>query len=132
MKNSKVLKGYLFLSGLMLTGLGVMILFNPVEFKMSGGVDIGTDVNVVNDVRAGGALLLGSGLTILLGIFISALTFTSNVIAILVFLSYGIGRAISIVSDGMPVDSLFKATIAEFVIAGLGIFMLMKYRNSEG
>jgi hypothetical protein len=131
MKNSKVLKGYLFLFGFMLTGLGGMLLFNAIDFKMGQGIDLSGDVNLLNDVRASGALLMGSGITILLGIFISGLTFTSTVISILVFLTYGIGRAVSIGIDGMPADDLIKATVVEFVIAGIGVFMLIKYRNND-
>lgn len=32
MKNSKVVKGYLGLAGIMFLMIGVMILFNPFEF----------------------------------------------------------------------------------------------------
>lgn len=131
MKNSKVLKGYLVLFGLMLTAIGGMVLFNPIDFKLSGGIDIGTDVNMLNDVRAGGALLMGSGITVLLGVFIAAMRFTSAFVAIMAFLTVGIGRAISIVADGMPADSLVKATVVEFVVAAIGVFLLRKYKGED-
>lgn len=129
MKNSKVVKGYLGLAGLLLVMIGGMVLFNPVEFKLGQGVDLGDDVSILNDVRASGALYLAIGLTLISGIFISRLTYTSTLLAIIGYLSVGIGRVVSIVLDGMPVDGLFKATIAEFVIALIGLVIFLKYKE---
>ena len=129
MENSKVLKTYLFISGLMLTGVGAAILFMPVAFSARNGIELGESISLLNDIRAPGAALLASGLLILSGAFVSKLTFTSTVVSILMFLSYGIGRIVSIVMDGMPAEGLVKVTVVEMIIGFLGIFALLKYRK---
>jgi hypothetical protein len=129
MKNSKVVKGYLGLAGLMFLMIGVMILFNLFESKMNQGVDIGTEINMLNDVRGLGGLFIRLGITVLAGIFLSRLRFTSIILAIVVMLSFGVGRAISVMMDGIPADGLVKTTVAEFAIALIGLVIFFKYKE---
>lgn len=131
MKNSKVLKSILFLSGILLLGIGGVITFIPIEFNASNGVDLGANISVLSDIRAASMVLLIGGLLILLGIFIPKLTFTSSIIAVLLLLGYGFGRALSMGLDGMPADALFKATIVEFVLGFANLFLLFKYKEDE-
>lgn len=129
MKNSMVLKGILAISGLILLGIGTATLFAPVAFLGTSNIDLGGQVNLLSEIRAAGGALLGGGILIILGIFISRLTFTSTVISVLIFLSYGIARAIGMVLDGMPDQALTAATVLEFVIAFAGIFALIRFRE---
>ncbi len=46
--------------------------------------------------------MLFSGVIILLGTIIPALTFTSFVIATMIFIGFAIGRSLSIINDGKP------------------------------
>lgn len=131
MKDSKALKAFLIISGLLLTFIGGATLFIPVEMKTGAGIDIAGNISVINDVRASSALILGIALLTLLGVFQKGLTFTSTLAATLLFLSLGVGRLISILIDGMPVDGLVKATGLEFVlgIAGMILFIVFKEKQ---
>lgn len=131
MKDSKALKAFLIISGLLLTFIGGATLFIPVEMKTGAGIDIAGNISVINDVRASSALILGIALLTLLGAFQKGLTFTSTLAATLLFLSLGVGRLISILIDGMPVDGLVKATGLEFVlgIAGMILFIVFKEKQ---
>ena len=129
MKNSKVLKTFLVISGLLLTFIGGATLFMPVEMKGSAGIDISGSISVINDVRASGTVILAVGILSILGAFVKKLTYTSSLASFLLFLSLGVGRVISILIDGMPVDGLVKATGLEFILGIVGAILFMVYRE---
>ncbi|MFD2568720.1 DUF4345 domain-containing protein [Pseudotenacibaculum haliotis] len=129
MKNSKALKIFLIVSGLLLTFIGGATLLMPVEMKAGAGIDIAGNINVLNDTRASSTLLLAFALLIILGAFVKKLTYTSSLTSFLLFLSIGTGRAISILLDGTPVDGLVKATGLEFVLGIIGIILFIRFRE---
>lgn len=129
MKNSKVLKGFLILSGLLLTFIGGATLFMPVAMKASAGINIAGNISVINDTRASSALLMVAALLIISGAFSRKLAFTSSLLSVILFLSIGVGRIISIVSDGMPVDGLVKATGLELVLGITGAILFKVYQD---
>lgn len=129
MKNSKVLKTILFLSGLLLSFTGAALTFIPVEFNSSNGVDLGGNISVLSDIRAAASVLLLGGGLIFLGVFIPKLTFTSSILAVLLLLGYGFGRALSMGLDGMPAEALLMATISEFVLGFANLFAFFKYQE---
>ena len=129
MKNSNVLKGILFISGLLLIIVGSAGLFAPVAFNAPHGIDLGENISLLNNTRSSGGLLLAIGALIMSGIFIPKLRFTSTLLSAVIFLSYGTFRVLAIVMDGMPADGLVKATVVEFIIGFLGLFALIKYRE---
>ena len=129
MKNSKVLKGFLIISGLLLVFVGASILFTPVAFTAKNGIELGGNISLLNDIKSTGGLFLVSGLMVMLGTIKSRLAYTSTVISIVTFLAVGVGRTISIILDGMPAEGLIKATVAEFVFGLVGVFMLVKYQE---
>ena len=115
MKNSKVLKGILILLGLMLTFMGFWRLLNPISFFEYSGLILTNES--------------GFGLIILFGAFKRKLTFTSTVIAVVLFFGFGIARLISVVIDGNPGAALWNGIIGEFVFGSLALFALIKYRE---
>lgn len=131
MKNSKVLKIILFISGLIASCIGAAILFMPVTFYAGSGITLGADISLLNDIRAMGAGLLALGSLIIAGAFVAKLTFTSAVISTLVYLSYGLSRIMSIAIDGMPVDALVQAMVLEIIIGLVGVFALLKYKEND-
>lgn len=131
MQHSKVLKGILLISGLLISIPGAFALFSPEGFTARNGVDISGDFSLLNDYRGTGGLMLGCGITILLGVLHTRMAFTSTVVAILGFLGIGIGRILSIGLDGMPADGLVKATVVEVVIGLVAIFALVRYREKS-
>ena len=128
MKNSKPLKIILFISGLLLAIIGSSILFAPIGFSARNGIELGENISLLNDTRAAGAGLMISGIVILLGAFIQQLSFTSVIISIIAYLSYGFGRLISIAIDGAPTEGLIKATVVEMIIGLISVFALYKFR----
>ena len=128
MKISKIHQVILLIACLIGAGIGAMILFSPVSFYASSGIDLAGNVSLLSDVRAAGGVLLVGGIFIISGAFIPKLTFTATVIATLIYLSYGASRILAISLDGMPVQALVIAAVFEIVIGLLCVFALTKYR----
>ena len=129
MKNSKVLKTILILSGLLGAGIGAAILLTPAAFHGSAGIDLGGDASLLSEVRASGGMLLACGLLIMLGAFISRLTFTATLLSALLYLSYGASRLFSIAVDGMPHETLVMAAALEIVVGLICVVALVKTRE---
>ena len=130
MKNSKALKTILFISGLIAAGIGAAILFIPVAFHATTGIELGNDTNLLNEIRAPAGALLASGILIITGAFVERLTFTSTVVATLLYLSYGLSRILSMVIDGMPAEELVQVAVLEIIIGLVCVFSLVKYREN--
>lgn len=131
MKNSKVLKTVLFFSGLIAAGTGAAILLIPTIFYASYGIDLAGDVSMLNEIRAPGGALLAAGILIIAGAFVESLSFTSVVVAAMIYLSYGISRILSFGIDGMPSVGLVQAAAFEIVIGMLCLYALAKYRVKQ-
>lgn len=130
MKNSKVLKMIFFVSGLVLIVIGGAILFMPAAMFALNGVDLGGNSSLLSEIRAPGGALLASGIVIMLGAFVAKIAFTSAVISILLYLSYGLSRMVSIAIDGMPAEGLVIAMVFEMVIGLACVFAFLKYREN--
>ena len=131
MKNSNVVKTVLILSGLIASGIGGIIVLNPVAFYATYGIELAGNISLFNEIRAPGGALLASGILIMLGAFVEKLTFTSVVVSTLLYLSYGLSRILSIAVDGMPAEGLVQAAVLEIVIGLVCVFVLVKYRENQ-
>jgi len=131
MKNSKVLKVVLFVSGLIAAGIGGAILVMPAAFYASNGIDLGGNVSLLNEIRASGGALLAAGILIISGCFVASLTFTAVVVASLLYLAYGLSRILSFGIDGMPSEGLVQAATLEIVIGVVCVCVFAKYREKQ-
>lgn len=131
MKNSEVTKAFLVLSGVIIIGIGGALLLVPAAFQATAGITLGDDVNLLNETRAPGGLLFAAGILIVLGAFIKTMMQTALVLSILVYMSYGVSRVLSMIIDGVPHDSLVAATGAEIIIGLLSLFLLHKFNRNE-
>ena len=131
MKNSNVIKTVLIFSGLISSGIGGAILFNPVAFYATYGIELAGNISLFNEIRAPGGALMASGILIMLGAFVDKLTFTAVVVSTLLYLSYGLSRILSIAIDGMPAEGLVQAAALEIVIGLVCVFVLVKYREKR-
>lgn len=131
MKNSKVLKIILIISGLVAAGVGAAILFIPMAFYAGSGINIGSDISLLNEIRAMGGGLLVVGILVMSGAFVAKLTFTATVISMLMYLSYGLSRIMSIAIDGLPVNALVQVTVLEIIIGLVAVFALIKYQETH-
>jgi hypothetical protein len=130
MKNSKALKAILFFLGLFLIVFGAGRVFLPSEFYALNGLTLGDDVSMLNEARGAGGVMLGSGILIMMGVFLEKMRFTSTVIAILAFLSYGIARLIGIAIDGLPNEKIIQGIIAEFIFGITALVAFLKYQKN--
>jgi len=128
MKNSKVLKVVLIVAGLVGMAVGGANLFIPVEFNASSGIELGKNISLINEMRASGGGLLLSGIIIFLGAFVSRLSFTSTLLATILYLGYGFSRLFSMMVDGMPSHNLVSVAVFEIVVGLISIFVLYKYK----
>ncbi len=131
MKISKSVKALLLLSGAIGAGIGAAILLIPVAFHATTGIELGGNISLLNEVRAPGGALLALGVLVMLGAFASRLTFTSLVVASLLYLSYGAARVLSMVVDGMPASELVLVAGLEIVIGLACVFALLKHQKSD-
>ena len=131
MKNSKVLKGILILIGLNLTFMGFWRLIDPISFFEMSGLILSEDAGLLNEAKGLGGAIVGFGLLIFLGAFKKNLTFTSTLVAIVLFFGFGIARLISFAIDGNPGEALYKGIVGEFVMGSLALFALIKYRDKS-
>ena len=116
----------LSLSGLLLLFVGIMRLSNPIKtYLKNSGIKLENDVNLLNEMRGASSVQLFGGIIILLGIFISQLTFASFVVATLIFIGFAIGRTISISVDGKPNKQIIQGLIFELVFGSANIFCLL-------
>lgn len=129
MKKSKLVKALLILSGITGMGIGGALLFAPVDFEASAGIQLGQDINLLSELRAPGGTLLVAGILIILGAFNSGMTFISILLSTLFYLSYGISRIFSMLIDGVPNESLVMAAILEMVIGSLSLFVFVNFKN---
>ncbi len=131
MNKFKFTKILLFLSGLIGISIGGALLFAPVAFEASAGIDLGDDINLLSEIRAPGGTLLIAGVIIMLGSFLDKITYFSLAISSLFYLSYGLSRIISIFLDGMPNESLVIATLVEIVIGLISVICLYRTKQKD-
>lgn len=114
------------LSGLMLLMVGGLRLSQPIKnYLKNSGIKIDNEVNLLNEIRGTSAVMLCSGLIILLGIFVPELNLTSFIVALLIFLGFALGRLISIKVDGKPNKQIIQGIGAEFIFGILNIIGLI-------
>lgn len=128
--NNTGTKVLLLVSGLILISVGVGILLVPQAFYESNGTILGNEPSLLSEVRAGGGLLLGSGVIVILSLFRSRLSRQALGLSALVFIAFGIARLVSMVIDGMPSISLVISTGIELLVGTLCVFELRRLRIS--
>ncbi len=116
----------LSLSGLMLLFVGAMRLSNPIQtYLKNSGIKLENNADMLNEMRGVSAVMLLGGILILLGVFITQFTFTSFVVAILIFLGFALGRLLSMSLDGKPNKQLIQGLIFELIFGAANIFCLV-------
>ena len=131
MKNTVLVKLTLVLSGLMAAGIGLTILAAPQVLHESVGIARVDDVNLLNEVKASGGLLLASGLFALAGAIRARLALPAMIVSAMVYLSYGLSRLVSVVVDGLPNDAILQTIGLELAVATLCVFVLGTQRASQ-
>ena len=128
MKNSKAVKTFLMLSSAIGLYVGVGLLFFPVSFQAQSQIVLGDNISLLSDTRAPGAAIFFSSTLILQGVFRERWSYISLLLSSLIFLSYGIGRMLSLLLDGFPAQGLFVAMIIELLLGVWGLILLRKQK----
>ncbi|WP_168796329.1 DUF4345 family protein [Flagellimonas onchidii] len=98
----------------------------PIKnYAKNSGITIANDVDLLNEVRGTSAVMLIGAIVVLLGIFIPMFTFTSHIIAILLFLGFAVGRFVSIAADGQPNKKIKQGIVFELVLGTANVVYLV-------
>ena len=131
MKTQTLTKIALAVSGVIATGVGVGVLFAPHAFHAAAGIMLGKDVNLLNEMRSSGGMVLVSGLFILLGAIRAKVAYLALVVSSVLYLSYGLSRLVSLAADGIPNGSMLQILVLELVIGGICAILLQRERASR-
>lgn len=106
----------LLLSGAIASTIGGLILTAPEMFYAYYGISMGGDPGMLNETRAAGGLLFAMGMLVIAGAFVPTLTLTSGLVAVIIYLSYGLSRLLGFALDGSSNTGLVDAAIIEIAI----------------
>lgn len=117
----------LALSGLLLTAVGAMRLSDPIKnYAKNSGITLTKDTDLLNEMRGVSGVMLLAGILILLGIVFSQFTFSSHLIACLLFIGFAIGRTLSISTDGKPNKQIMQGLMSEIILGAANVFWVIK------
>ena len=121
----------LSLSGLLLVYAGTMRLIKPLKslclktYLDNPRIKLEGEVDIFNEMRAGGASMAFGGIVILLGTIMTELTLASFIVAIAILLGNAFGRLISLSSDGKPNQQLSQGLMSELILGAASAFCLV-------
>jgi len=128
--SSYLIKGLLLISGLLAAGIAATIIFAPDAFYAGYGIDTGSNVSLVNELKAPAGMLLIAGLLMLIGVVRAEFIVASLGTASLIYLSYGLSRLLSMAIDGVPHNGLVSAAVLEISIGVISVLVYMRLRKS--
>ena len=118
----------LLVAGALLILVGALILASPADFYAANEIDLGSNVSLINELKAPAGFLLAAGLFVIGAIFVRRLADTAMALAALIYLSYAGSRFASMAADGMPAAGLVQAAALEGLL-GLACLTILMYRR---
>lgn len=113
------------LSGLIGGYIGISILFDTQNFFAHNGIEVTGDPGLMSELKAPAIVLLAAAVVLLVGSVKSRFTDMALMIGAIVYGSYGLGRVVSILIDGLPPQPLIAAAVVELVLASILLFLAM-------
>lgn len=129
--NQPVTQLFLTLSGALSLAIGLSVLVIPHAFFASNHIALGSDPNLMSEIRAPGGLLLAAGLIMLWGVISKRNRQIALQTAIVVFGMYGISRLLSLILDGIPSTALIIALAIELILCSVAIVLSLKVQRHE-
>jgi len=129
--NQPVTQLFLALSGALSLAIGLSVLVIPHAFFASNHIALGSDPNLMSEIRAPGGLLLAAGLIMLWGVISKRNRHIALQTAIVVFGMYGISRLLSLILDGIPSTALIIALAIELILCSVAIVLSLKVQRHE-
>ena len=118
---------FLALSGAIAAIIGVSVLFMPHAFFATNHITLGTDPNMMSEIRAPGGLLLASGVIMICGVVMTSFIRAALLTGAVVFSMYGVSRIVSVIFDGFPSSSIMGALVVELVVGGIAAVLITKF-----
>lgn len=118
----------LLVAGSLAALMGGAIVIDPAAFHAVGGVRIGEDAGVSNEMRAAGGGILMVGLLALAGAFRTAIRDIALTANAAVYSGYGLARIYSFLVDGIPGSTLVWIAALELVL-GAACFASTLHRS---
>lgn len=131
MKNSKVLKVILFILGLNLVGIASWRLFDAIGFAEANGITLGNEISGINEAKGAAGAIISFGVLIILGAFNRKMSFTSNLMAIALYLGFAWARLLSYIVDGYPGDMIMTGMRGEIFLGLIAVFTFIRYREKK-
>ncbi len=122
----------LFVAGALLILVGSFILASPADFYAANDINLGSNVSLLNELKAPAGFLLVAGLFIVGAIFARGLADTAMSLAALIYLSYAASRFASMTADGLPAAGLIQAAALEGVVGLACLAILIYHRVAAG
>ena len=110
--------------------LALAILFTPTAFYASYGITIGSDIALLNEMKAPAGAILLAALVMAVGLLDPAWLGRALLVGALLYLGFGLGRVIALASDGLPPASLLAAMAVELLL-GLGFCLALWWQRSR-
>lgn len=129
--NNTLVVAFLVLAALIGLYVGIGLVFTPAEMQAQSQIILGDNASHFSETRAPGMAILSASLFAILAVFRLNLRKTALTIMALFFLSYGLGRLLSLALDGMPADGLFYAMIGELFMGVLAFVVLLRLKGNE-
>ncbi len=85
-----------------------------------------TDIDLVNEIRGVGAVMLLGAIVAFLGAIREDFRFTAFVVITVIFGGVVLGRSLSFFIDGIPNENLMRAAIIEIALGLLNVFCLIR------
>lgn len=106
--------------------VGLSRMGNPVKnyFKNSG-ITLPEKTDNLNEARGTGGAQFLAAVVIVLGIFIAEFNLTANLVAVVIFLGFALGRIVSITSDGKPNKQIIQGLVFELVFGAMNFVCLL-------
>ena len=118
---------FLAVSGAIAALIGISILFIPHTFFASNHIALGTDPNMMSEIRAPGGLLLASGVVMVCGAIMRSVLRAGLLTSAVVFSMYDVSRLVSLALDGVPSSSILGALVIELVVGGIAAVLIARF-----
>lgn len=119
----------LFLAAITLIGVGGMIALAPELMYAGPGMAMPDNIVLTSDIRASGTFLLTCGMTVLAAAAGLIARRFALIISAIAFLSYGMGRVLSLGLDGMPDAKILTAAGIEWALGLAALAVLWSTRT---
>ena len=127
--NTNIVTTFLIITGLIGLFVGGGLLLFPSQLQADNGIIL-SGASHFSETRAPGAAIFSAAILAFMSLYFVHWRRTALIIMTLFFLSYGLGRVLSLALDGMPSEGLFYAMIGELIMGVLALVILFKMEHT--